>query len=406
VLQGRIQEANAGPLARSLEAQGVVVEGVREVGDDAAAIGGAVEELLGRVDLLVVSGGLGPTHDDVTMSAVASALGRRMELRDEVLAMVRDRQAGIVGAPTPSREAAARKQAALPEGATVLPPPGTAPGCILEEGGRLVVVLPGPPWELAAMWAAALAVPPLRDLVERAPPLSERTLRAYRTLEAQLVPIVDAIPPDVREGLEVGICARDAELEITLRSSPEAAPAAGRLEEELARELGPALYSRDGRGVDEIVAEALIARRETVATAESCTGGGLGARLTSRPGSSAYVLGGVIAYANEVKRDVLGISEETLRLHGAVSAECAREMATGALRAIGSDWAVAITGVAGPGGGTPEKPVGLVYVAVAGPSGVTTREYRLRGDREAVRHRSEALALHDLRLALEALAEA
>jgi nicotinamide-nucleotide amidase len=199
----------------------------------------------------------------------------------------------------------------------------------------------------------------------------------------------------------VGICARDAELEVTVRSAPGDAWAADALEDRLAAELGAALYSRDGATVDEVVARGLLAAGETVAVAESCTGGGLGARLTARPGSSEYVLGGVISYADAVKRDVLGVDANLLRRHGAVSAPVAERMAAGVRELVGSDWALSVTGVAGPGGGTPEKPVGLVYVGVAGPGGVAAREHRLRGDRERIRERSTAIALHALRLELE-----
>ena len=200
----------------------------------------------------------------------------------------------------------------------------------------------------------------------------------------------------------MGICARDAELEITVRSAPGDAWAADALEERLRAELGAALYSRDGATLDEVVARLLVAAGQTVAVAESCTGGGLGARLTARPGSSAYVLGGVISYSDPVKRDVLGVDPRLLRRHGAVSAPVAERMAAGARDLVGSDWALSITGIAGPGGGTPEKPVGLVYVGLAGPDGVAAREHRLRGDREAIRQRSVAMALHALRIALEA----
>ena len=185
--------------------------------------------------------------------------------------------------------------------------------------------------------------------------------------------------------LGVGICARDAELEITVRSAAGDAWAADALEERLAAEFGPALYSRDGATLDEVVARGLLGAGQTVAVAESCTGGGLGARLTARSGSSAYVLGGVISYADEVKRDVLGVDAEALRRHGAVSAPVAEQMAAGVRSLVGSDWALSVTGIAGPGGGSPEKPVGLVYVGVAGPGGVSAREHRLRGDRERIR---------------------
>jgi nicotinamide-nucleotide amidase len=372
------------------------------VGDDLDALAGAVRAALGGgVDLLCTSGGLGPTHDDLTMEAVAAATGRELVLDPAALAMVEERLRGYRRTPGVWGRVA-EKQAMLPAGAAVLPPVGTAPGAALEHEGTLVVVLPGPPWELREMWEAARAEPPLAALLARAGGIRERVLRAFAIPESRVVAALDGFDRGAWERLTVGICAKDAELEITVRSAAEDAWAADALEARLEEELGAALYSRDGATVDEVVARRLIAAGQTVAVAESCTGGGLGARLTSLPGSSGYVLGGVISYADEVKRDVLGVDAALLRLHGAVSEPVAEAMAAGARALAGSDWALSITGVAGPGGGTPEKPVGLVYVGLAGPAGVAAREHRLRGDRETIRDRSAALALHALRVALEA----
>jgi nicotinamide-nucleotide amidase len=205
------------------------------------------------------------------------------------------------------------------------------------------------------------------------------------------------LDPDAWRRLRVGVCARDGELEITVRCAPADGWAADALEALVAEGVGDALFSRDGSTVDDIVARALVAAGQTVAVAESCTGGGLGARLTERAGSSAYVLGGVIAYADAVKVGVLGVDAELIRRHGAVSAECAGQMALGARRLVGSDWALSVTGIAGPGGGSEEKPVGLVHVALAGPVGVRHLEQRRGGDRESIRARSVAGALHLLR---------
>jgi nicotinamide-nucleotide amidase len=372
------------------------------VGDDLDALAGAVRAALGGgVDLLCTSGGLGPTHDDLTMEAVAAATGRELVLDPAALAMVEERLRGYRRTPGVWGRVA-EKQAMLPAGAAVLPPVGTAPGAALEHEGTLVVVLPGPPWELREMWEAARAEPPLAALLARAGGIRERVLRAFAIPESRVVAALDGFDRGAWERLTVGICAKDAELEITVRSAAEDAWAADALEARLEEELGAALYSRDGATVDEVVARRLIAAGQTVAVAESCTGGGLGARLTSLPGSSGYVLGGVISYADEVKRDVLGVDAALLRLHGAVSEPVAEAMAAGARALAGSDWALSITGVAGPGGGTPEKTVGLVYVGLAGPAGVAAREHRLRGDRETIRDRSAALALHALRVALEA----
>ena len=389
-------------IARSLESSGVAVERVEILGDDLDALVTAVRAALGGgADLLCTTGGLGPTHDDLTMEAVAVATGRPLALDPAALAMVEARTRALPGPPRVAR-ALSEKQATLPAGATVLPPVGTAPGAAFAQDGTVVVVLPGPPWELEAMWEAARREAPLAGLLARGGGPAERVLRLHGVPESRAVAALEGLDRGAWARLRVGICAREAELEVTVRSAPGDAWAAGALEDRLAAELGAALYSRDGATVDEIVARGLLAGGETVAVAESCTGGGLGARLTARPGSSAYVLGGVISYADAVKRDVLGVEAELLRRHGAVSGPVAERMAAGVRELVGSDWALSITGVAGPAGGTPEKPVGLVFVGLAGPDGVAAREHRLRGDREAIRERSGAIALHALRRALEA----
>jgi nicotinamide-nucleotide amidase len=333
------------------------------------------------------------------MEAVARATGRPLALDADALEMVERRSRGIAGDPE-ARRAAREKQAALPAGSRALPPAGTAPGCVLVHEGAVIVVLPGPPWELESVWGAAVGEEPLAGLLARTTPPDERVLRAYATPESEVVAALRRMDPAAWARLRVGICARDGELEITVRSAPGDPGPADALERLLEAELGDALFSRDGATVDELVARALTGAGQTLAVAESCTGGGLGARLTSRSGSSAYVVGGVISYSDEVKREVLGVDPEILRRHGAVSAECARAMAAGVRRLVGSDWALSVTGVAGPGGGSAEKPVGLVHLGIAGPDGVSSEEHRLRGDRERVRERSAAMALHLLRRAL------
>jgi nicotinamide-nucleotide amidase len=378
----------------------VAVERVEIVGDERDALVAAVAETLERgVDLLVATGGLGPTHDDLTMEAVALATGRPLGLDGAALAMVEAASSGIPGDPEVRRRVR-EKQASLPAGARVLPPAGTAPGAALEHRGAVVVVLPGPPWELEAMWEAALTEAPLAGVLARAGTWLERVLRVHAVPESRVVGALGSLDRGAWERLIVGICARDWELEITARAAPPDAWAADALEDRLAEEFGPALYSRDGTTLDEVVARGLTAAGQTVAVAESCTGGGLGARLTARPGSSAYVLGGVISYADAVKRDLLGVDPQLLAREGAVSAPVAVEMATGVRRLTGSDWSLSVTGVAGPGGGSAQKPVGLVYVGIAGPDGASASEHRLRGDRQRIRERAAAVALHVLRLAL------
>jgi nicotinamide-nucleotide amidase len=377
----------------------VALDRVEVVGDRLEDLVARLRALVaGSADLVIVTGGLGPTHDDLTMQAVALATGRRLALSQEALAMVEARQ-GMPG-PAAGRPEATRKQATLPEGAAVLAPAGTAPGCLLEHEGAVVAVLPGPPWELEQMWRDALGREPLAGLLARASSPRERVLRLHAVPEHRAVAALEGLDPAAWGAMRLGICAHDGELELTARTAPGGEWAARALEERLAAAFGDALFSRDGSTVDDQVAGALTAAGQTVAVAESCTGGGLGARLTARPGSSAYVLGGVIAYSDDVKRDLLGVEAEVIRVHGAVSAECAAQMAAGARRLAGADWALSVTGIAGPGGATPGKPVGLVHLGLAGPGRVTTAEHRLRGDREAVRRRSAALALHMLRRAL------
>ncbi len=375
---------------------------VEMVGDGIDAIGGALARLLGDgYDLVCVSGGLGPTHDDLTMEAVARVTGRPMALDARALGLVSARSLVLQG-DAAILAALREKQATLPEGAVMLPPPGTAPGCVLRHGPTTIVVLPGPPWELLSMWEAALGEPLLAEVIAGAPGMDERVLRVHGVPESTFVAAIADLDPDAWQRLKVGVCARDGELEVTVRCPPADSWAADALEGLVAEGLGDALFSRDGATVDDVVARALLAAGQTVAVAESCTGGGLGARLTARAGASAYVLGGVISYADAVKTDVLGVDPEVIRLHGAVSAECAEGMAIGTRRLLGSDWALAITGIAGPGGGGAEKPVGLVHLALAGPGGVRHAEQRRGGDRDSIRARAVAGALHLLRRGLTA----
>jgi nicotinamide-nucleotide amidase len=370
------------------------------VGDGLEAIGGALTRMLGDGhDLICVSGGLGPTHDDLTMEAVARATGRPLALDERALELVAARSRTLEGDPA-ILSALREKQAMLPRGSVMLPPPGTAPGCIVRHGASTVVVLPGPPWELETMWEAALGEPLLAEVIGRAPALDERVLRVHGVPESTLVSVIADLGGGEWERLRVGICARDGELEVTVRCAPGDSGAADALESVIAGGLGDGLFSRDGATVDDVIARALTAAGQTVAVAESCTGGGLGARLTARAGSSAYMRGGVIAYADAVKVEVLGVEPGVIARHGAVSPECAGQMALGARRLLGSDWGIAITGIAGPGGGTEEKPVGLVHLALAGPGGVRHLEQRRGGDRDSIRARAVAGGLHLLRQGL------
>jgi nicotinamide-nucleotide amidase len=301
-----------------------------------------------------------------------------------------------------STAAGVRKQARVPDGATVLEPVGTAPGLVVPpaEGrsGPTVLVLPGPPSELQGMWADAVAAEPIARALAGRAELRQETVRLWGTLEAELAGTLRE-HEDELAGLEITTCLREGELEIVTRFAPEAQPAYDRLSAVLAEEYADTLFST-GPTLDDLVAGAFADRGLTVATAESCTGGLLAARLTERPGSSAWVLGGVTAYANSAKEQLLDVPASVLDEYGAVSPEVAIALAEGARGRFGADVGVGITGVAGPGGGTAEKPVGTVHLCVAGPDGREVRALRLPGSRSAVRERSVTRAMHLLRATL------
>ena len=405
VLTGRVADANGPWLAEQLRELGVDVGHVVVVGDRPADLRDALAFLAGTgVPLVVTTGGLGPTADDLTADVVGEYQGRPSSVDaalEQRIAAVVERLMAMRGwrADAESTAAGVRKQARVPDGATVLEPVGTAPGLVVPpaEGrpGPVVLVLPGPPGELRGMWPAAVAAGPVAALLDGAPELRQATVRMWGTLEAQLAATLRDAEPGLG-GLEITTCLREGELEIVTRYAPDAQPAYDRLVEVLTEQHGDTVFST-GPDLDAVVAEALAGRGLTVATAESCTGGLLAGRLSARPGSSAYLLGGVTAYANSAKEALLDVPSDLLAQHGAVSAEVAAAMAEGARARFGADVGVGITGVAGPGGGTADKPVGTVHVCVVGPDGRVARTLRLRGSRTAVRERSVTMALHLLR---------
>ena len=341
-------------------------------------------------DLLVTSGGLGPTHDDRTVELLGRAAGLELAIDEELAVEIetRSRTAYMPGI---------RKQATLPAGAAVVGLAGTAPALVLEVGTCVAVVLPGPPRELQELWAHALLTEPLRRLLARAAPPGRRTLRFYGVGESAVAEAFEAAGGD-GDGIEVTICARDFETHVDLFVGPGAGPRAEELERRIVASLDNYLYSRTESPVQALVLDLCRARGLTLATTESCTGGLIAARLTSVPGSSDVFVGGIVSYANEVKASELGVPEKTLRANGAVSPETAAAMADGVRERLGADVGVAVTGIAGPGGGTPEKPVGLVYDHVSGPGGACrAAELNFPGDRESVRLRATVATLHLVR---------
>jgi competence/damage-inducible protein CinA-like protein len=408
VLTGRVSDRNGPWLAEQLRRLGVDVGHVVVVGDRPDDLRAALAFLAGTgVALVITSGGLGPTADDLTAEVVGEFQGRPSSVDpalEQRIAAVVERLMARRGwrADPVSTAAGVRKQARVPEGATVLEPVGTAPGLVVPpaEGrsGPTMLVLPGPPSELQGMWDAAVAAEAtVRALAGRAE-LRQETVRLWGTLEAQLAATLRE-HEDELAGLEITTCLREGELEIVTRFAPDAQPAYDRLGAVLAAEYPDTLFST-GPTIDDLVAGAFADRGLTVATAESCTGGLLAARLTERPGSSAWVLGGVTAYANSAKEQLLDVPASLLAEHGAVSPEVAIALAEGARARFGADIGVGITGIAGPGGGTADKPVGTVHLCVAGPDGRELRALRLPGSRSAVRERSVTRSMHLLRAVL------
>ncbi len=349
-----------------------------------------------QADLCLVSGGLGPTHDDRTVELVARAAGRRLQLDDglhaEIGAISRT-VAERLRRPYADFEPGVRKQATLPEGAISLGLAGTAPGMVLATPGGAAVVLPGPPSELQRLWPRALETAPVRAVLDRARPVGRHVLRFYGASESAVAQALAGAGGD-GDGVEVTICARDFEIHVDLLVEPGAESRGEELARALAEPLGEYLFARDEQRVEELVLGLCRARGWTLATAESCTGGLVGGRLTTVPGSSEVYLGGIVAYANRVKEDVLGVPAEVLATDGAVSAESAAAMAAGVRARLEADVGIAVTGVAGPDGGTAEKPVGLVHLHVETPEASAGVEFGFPSDRETVRARATVAALH------------
>ena len=404
LLRGVIPDRNAAYLAERLESLGFSMRRTLMVGDPLADIEGGFRELAGGHDLIVTSGGLGPTADDLTAEIVARFAGRELVLDEEVEEKIAEILRGFARRFNFDEEAvreANRKQAMVPEGAIPLDPVGTAPGLVVPADGRVVVVLPGPPRELQPMWPAALETEPLRELLAKATPLHGYTLRMFGVPESEIAKSLREIESDgvVLPEVEITTCLRRGEIEIDVRYRDGAVAVADAVRSGLAERHPRHLFSLDGETIDSQVAGLLAGHR--LGLAESCSGGLLAARITNLPGASAYLAGGVVAYSNEAKAELLGVDPELIEAAGAVSPEVAEAMALGALERFGADVAVSITGIAGPEGGTEEKPVGYVcFNARLADGTAIAREPVIPGGRADVRERSALVGMHLLRLLL------
>jgi competence/damage-inducible protein CinA-like protein len=405
VLTGRVQDRNGPWIADRLLELGVELAHITICGDRPADIEAQLRFLADEgVDLIVTSGGLGPTADDMTVEVVARFADRELvldaQVENKIANILKKLMAHFDSENFDAVRAANRKQAMIPKGSEVLDPVGTAPGVVVP-GKPTVIVLPGPPRELQPMWRRAIETSAAQQAIAGRTIYRQETIRMFGLPESGLAETLRDAEKTIPgfNTLEITTCLRRGEIEMVTRYEPEAAEVYARLTQLLRDKHGQQLYSEDGANVDDQVARLLTGRR--MATAESCTAGLLAARLTDLPGSSEYVMGGVVSYSNEAKADLLGVDPDLIEKHGAVSEPVAEAMAAGALKRFDADTAVAITGIAGPGGGTPEKPVGTVCFTVLLADGrKDTRTLRLPGNRSDIRERSTTVAMHLLRRTL------
>ena len=398
LLLGETLNTSAHFLTGKLSALGIEVDYHTTVGDSPERLEQVLRQAIGRTDLLVTTGGLGPTVDDLTKELVAKVLGIEMELDPSSLEYIKQ-FFGRRKAPMPLNN---EKQAYFPKGSKILPNPiGTASGAIIEKNGKTVIILPGPPFEMTPMFDNYVWPVMQQNIEPDVERMNERVLKVFGMGESA----IEEVLADLMDlpNFSMALLAKRAEMHIRLvvRSSQKSQAdeeVLNRTEEEIRRRLGNKVFGRDQETMIGIVGQLLKNEQLTIATAESCTGGLLGAALTQEPGSSGFYLGGVVSYANSLKQGLLGVSAESLNKYGAVSEEVAREMAAGIRAKAGADLAISTTGIAGPDGGSAQKPVGLVYVGLAAPEGIQVEKIQLYGERESVRQLTVQAALNKVRV--------
>jgi nicotinamide-nucleotide amidase len=390
LLLGDTVDTNAAALGRVFAASGLAHYHRQTVGDNPTRLREALELAFARSDLVVTIGGLGPTSDDITREVVAQTLGLELiedsGILERLKAMFRSRGRAWVETNA--------KQAQRPAEAAILDNPnGTAPGLYIPVGDKVAILMPGPPSEFLPMLENEVA--PILARLGSGQVIASRVLRLVGIGESQ----VEADLGDLMDGSNPSLAPYAKTWEVHLRLTAHADTRSGALaliaplEAEVRERLGEHIYGVDDEELEDVVVDLLTRRNETLAVAESCTGGGLGERLTRVSGSGEAFLGGVISYANTAKINLLGVVPEDLAEYGAVSEQVAREMARGARERLHATYGIGITGVAGPGGGTAEKPVGLVWIGVSGPEGTHAVEHRFGGQRQTVRARSQTAAL-------------
>ena len=396
LLLGFTVDTNGAWIGREAASLGLPVRARFVVGDRAPDIRRAVARALELADVVVVTGGLGPTADDITREVVSEMLGRPLRIDEELLAGIRTRWASWRAAPLPPGNA---RMARVPEGARVLPNRvGTAPGLVLEVDGRMVVLLPGVPAEMRALFSEGVAPLLCEWLGDRLLSLVHRVFHTTGIAESSLAERIDAGLPENLGPVSIAYLPRltGVDVRLTARATPDDPQASrwlDRVEALVEPVVRPYRYLAESGDIVESIATELVSRGRTLAVAESCTGGLVARRITEWPGSSRYFLGGVVTYADEAKSAHLGVPGELLHRHGAVSEEAVRAMAQGVVRAFEADIGLAVTGVAGPGGGSAEKPVGTVWYAVHLDGHTEARLSTFPGERRAVRERSAQAVL-------------
>jgi nicotinamide-nucleotide amidase len=395
LLSGAVLDTNSAWLSRRLLERGLSVVRHVTVGDREEAIAGAISAAGEEAEVVIVTGGLGPTADDLSRQGLATAMNVPLREDARCLGWITGYFASISRPMTPSN----RLQALLPEGGEPMRNAcGTAPGIAARVGKAAVFCLPGPPHEMMDMFD--------RQVLPRLPAAGCIATRALHTFGLGESAVGEKIADLMVRGREpaVGTTASSGVISVRISAKAatpqEASARAGQTAQEVRARLGEVVFGQDDQTLASVVGEALAQAGQTLALAESCTGGMLGEMVTSVSGSSRYFLGGVVAYANSVKADLLGVGADLLAEHGAVSEAAARAMAVGAKARFGSDWGLAVTGIAGPGGGSPARPVGLVCIGLAWPGGSSVHRYVFPGQRDFIRRRSAMAALNHLRLAL------
>ncbi len=396
ILSGKRQDRHIHYLTRSLLPLGLHCERCELIGDEKTHLENSVRRALSGNDLVIVTGGLGPTVDDITRETIAEAMEIPLAEHPDALKMLKDRFRSFGKSMTENN----RRQTLVPVHGSFIPNPnGTAPGLIYDHNEKIAIALPGPPRELEPMVRESL-IPFLQNRLRLHDQTTSVVLRFCGIGESNVDWAIRDIVKDV-PGLNISLLHQIGIIELTLSlpsDSPEAKSTLDNLSQRIQEAMEPCCYSVRQETLEEVIGKSLRERNETLSIAESCTGGLLGAKIVSTPGASSYFKGGVISYSNEIKKKLVGVQQKTLDEHGAVSKETVCEMANGVRESFQSDWGVAITGIAGPEGGTPEKPVGQVWIAVSNKDGsVYPFKAQMPGNRDSIRERSCVYALDQLR---------